>query len=142
MFQLFNRLPATGAADPETRDALARWAPTLRLAGWIVGAIGVAGLVASAGGATPDAAIATLDELRGTLGTSADPSFVHAVEVARQGLADAKPVIERAISTPPWKEALAALGAILPGPFGSLLAAGCGIALHRFGASAPWQAQG
>lgn len=60
-------------------------------------------------------------------------------------MADARPVIEHAAATPPWDAllaALAALGAILPGPFGSLLAAGLGIVLQRFGASVRRQLQG
>ena len=72
-FQLCARLPVSGVADPQTSAALMRYGPFLRLAGSLVAAVGVIGLVRSLGGSTADPYLDALRNFRQTVASSADP---------------------------------------------------------------------
>jgi peptidoglycan hydrolase-like protein with peptidoglycan-binding domain len=134
LFQLCNRLPVTGVADAATSAALIRSAAFFRYAGWLLGALGVIGLVRSVGGATQDSYLEALDKLREMLASPVDPSLNQAFDTLRQALEAAKPAIEDAARTPPWDALLSLFGRLIPGPTGSLVTLGFGIVLHQFGA--------
>ena len=96
LFQLCARLPVTGVADAATSAALIGYAVFFRYAGWVLGALGVIGIVKSIGGSTPDAYLQALDKLRAMLAASAEPSLNQAFDVLRQALEAAKPAVEDA----------------------------------------------
>ena len=129
LFQLCMRMPVTGIADADTSAALVRYAAFFRYAGLLAGALGVAGLIKSVGGLTADSYLEALDRFRDMLGKSADPSLNQALDALRQVWEAAKPSLQDAAPN----AILSKLGRFLPGPVGSLVAAGLGIGLHRFG---------
>jgi hypothetical protein len=134
LFQFCVRLPVSGVADQYTSAALIRYAAFFRIAGWLLAALGVIGIVKGVGGATPNAYLEALDKFREMVPVSADSNLNQAFDALRQALEAAKPAVEGAARTPPWDAILALLGRFLPGPTGSLATLGLGIVLHQFGA--------
>jgi len=103
-------------------------------AGWLLGAVGVIGLVKSIGSASPDSYLEALDKFREMVPASADPGLNQVLDAVQQGLEAAKPAIEDAVRRPPFHGILSAAGRMVPGPIGSLVTLGLGIVIHRFGA--------
>ena len=84
----------------------------------------------------------TLQALRDILAKSTDPNLSHVGQVLdsmqqplQQALQAAKPAIQNAVSAVPWDSIPALVGGLVPGPTGSLLALGLGVAFHIFGSN-------
>ncbi len=135
LVQYLRGRPVTGAPDPDMLAALARYAPYFRAAGWIVGTLGAIGLVDSAVGSSLDSQLQAFDRFRAMLGRSVDPGLDQALDQVRQGVEAIKPTLQDLAAEPAAASLLRLLGALVPGPAGSLLAAGLGLSLHRLGAS-------
>jgi hypothetical protein len=134
LIQLCRGSPVTGVPDAETWAILTRLALLFRAAGWLIAALGVVGLARSAGGSGPDSVLDALDRFRATLGASADPGLNSAFDFLRQLVNALRPAVADLADAPPWSTILLGLDGLVPGGFGSLVALGVGLLLHRFGA--------
>jgi hypothetical protein len=133
VIQLCRRRPVTETPDAETWAILIRFALLCRVAGWLIAALGVIGLVKSAGGSGGNSYLDALDRFRASLGASADPGLNSAFDFLRQVVNAVRPAVADLAGAPSWSTILLGLDGLIPGPSGSLVALGLGLLLHRFG---------